>query len=299
MLTVAVSSRALFNLEDAHRIYQKQGVTAFTTYMQRKEHVPLREGVAFGVVKKILALNMPDRDPVARVVLLSRNSPAAGLRIMNSAAHYGLNISQGAFSQGTDRFRYATALKVDLFLSAEPDDVAAAIEAGVAAAVLMPGDYIENDTGLELRIALDGDSVVFSGEADAVYHEHGLEAFVKSELAQAKKPLQAGPFKNVLHKLSLIQKMEEGKHLRTALVTARGGSVHERVLRTLRSWGISVDEAVFAGGLPKGPLLKAFGADIFFDDAHKNIASAIAHDIVGGYVPVGVGSGIERQSAAA
>lgn len=297
MLTIAVSSRTLFHLEDSHEVFVSKGQNAFNEYMKSKENTPLRPGTAFSLVRKLLELNSgrgsSKRDRV-EVILLSRNSPDAGMRVMNSIEHYGLDIERAVFSQGTDRFRYARALGAHLFLSATPSDVKTAIESGIAAATILPSETTDASEDKVVRIAFDGDSVLFNSEADDVYRERGLEAFRQQEVEKANVPLGAGPFKVFLEELHTIQKSfnAEDCPIKVALVTARGMPAHARVLHTLRHWDIRLDEGIFAAGCPKGPLLEAFGADIFFDDTQKNIESAHNHNIPGGHVPFGTGQGI-------
>lgn len=294
MLRVAVSSRALFHIEDGDQIFQDQGQEAFDDYMRNKEEVPLRQGTTFSTIRKLLALNVPGQPQLVDVVMLSRNSPDAGMRIMNSIVHYGLNIKSATFSKGMDRFRFAKEMEVHLFLSANAADVQYAIANGIAAATMLPSEREDNPEDVELRIGFDGDSVLFSDEADKCYQAHGLEFFCESESKNAKLPLGAGPFKRVLEELQIVQQAFKGRTcpLRVGLITARSIPAHGRVLNTLRSWGITLDLAVFANGAPKGPLLKAYGADIFFDDTQKNISSADGCNIPSGHVPFGTGQGI-------
>lgn len=297
MLTIAVSSRALFHIEDGDKVFREQGQEAFDAYMREKEHIPLRPGVAFGLVKKLLTLNTnAPNTPRNRVevVLLSRNSAEAGLRIMESLNHYELDIEKAVFCSGGDRFIYARALGAHVFLSANPNDVKAAVDHGVAAATMVPKEGAETSASLDVRIAFDGDSVLFSSESDETYRAHGLAVFRQEEVAKADIPLGAGPFKPFLEALfALQQQYPVGQcPLKLALVTARGAKAAARVVRTLRSWGVFVNDTIFADGMPKGPLLKAFGADVFFDDTAKNVDSAEAHDIAGGHVPFGTGHGI-------
>lgn len=297
MLRIAVSSRSLFLLEDGHKIYESEGQEAFNEYMRAKEDIPLRPGAAFPLVKKLLAINKidnPTNQKRVSVVLLSRNSPDAGMRVMNSVEHYGLDLEQAVFSQGTDRFRYVKAFQVHLFLSANQADAKNAIDRGIAAATMLPVERDHEGYDTTVRIAFDGDSVLFSSEADDTYHNHGLDAFRESEVANARIPLGQGPFMKLLCELHELQKQfpPEQAPIKVGLVTARGMPAHARVIHTLRSWGIRVDEAIFAGGAPKGPLLDAFGADIFFDDTLKNIDSAREYHIASGHVPFGRGAGI-------
>lgn len=295
MLTIAVSSRALFHMDDSHEVFEQQGQVAFDDYMREKEKVPLKKGAAFSLIKKLLDLNTPGakRDRVD-VVMLSRNSPDAGIRVMNSINHYGLDIECAVFAQGSDRFRFAHAIGAQLFLSANHADVALSIQNGLAAATMVSRESSEVPSDNIVRFAFDGDSVLFSDESDTIYRTHGLAHFRSSELKNAAVPMEAGPFKVFLQELSLLQAMFQEGHapIKIALVTARGCPAHERVLGTLRNWGIRLDEAIFAGGRSKGPLLRAFGADIFFDDTMENIRSANLHDITSGHVPYGTGAGI-------
>jgi len=273
-LVVAISSRALFDLEDSHRVFTDQGVEAYCRYQIEHENDPLEPGAAFPVVKKLLALNTlaPARERV-EVILISRNSADTGLRVFNSVTHYGLAISRAAFQ---------------LFLSANAGDVGDALDAGFAAATLLPrrGSLPDGDA---LRIAFDGDAVLFSDEAERVYKRRGLDAFNQSERAAATEPLPGGPFRGFLGALHRIQSEfpPSRSPIRTALVTARGAPAHERVIRTLRAWDIRIDEALFLGGMDKGVFLKAFQADVFFDDQQRHCASASSH-VATGHVPYGV-----------
>jgi len=298
ILTVAVSSRALFHIEDGHQIFETQGQAAFDEYMRSKETTPLRPGSAFPLIRKLLGLNPKDGPRLVDVVMLSRNSPDAGVRIMNSVDHYQLNIEGAIFSKGRDRFRYATALGAQLFLSANPGDVKLALEHGIAAATILPTERRADLEDGIVRIAFDGDAVLFSAEADECYQAHGLAEFKRSETEKADIPLGAGPFKPVLESLHMLQRElqkrfpDDACPLKMALLTARGLQNHHRPIRTLRSWGITLDEVLFAAGRPKGPLLRAYGADFFVDDTQKNIASAVDCDIPSGHVPFGNGQGI-------
>lgn len=300
MLTIAVSSRALFNVEDGHAIFLSQGQEAFDRYMEEKVSVPMRPGPAFETISRLLKLNSRIKDPNNQisVVMLSRNSANGGFRILNSIYHYGLDIERAVFCSGTNRFRYAAAFQADLFLSTNAEDVAVAIKNGIAAATLLPRDCDTSDDSEEVRIAFDGDSVVFSDESDKQYQEKGLLHFRDYELQNANVPLQAGPFKNFVQKLHAIKNGWEPKEdcpLKTALLTARGAPAHHRVFTTLKNWGIHMDEVIFAGGYSKGPIARAFGAHIMFDDTVKNTTNVEEFGIVAGHVPFGSGQGIVRE----
>ncbi|HXU92485.1 MAG TPA: 5'-nucleotidase, partial [Gallionella sp.] len=229
-------------------------------------------------------------NPRVEVILLSRNSADTGLRIFNSIQHHGLNIGRAAFTRGESTHPYISAFGAHLFLSAEPDDVRKALEAGFAAATILPSEaaVIEGHPS-QLRIAFDGDAVLFSDESERIYKQEGLGAFEANEVEAAKQPLPGGPFKNFLAMLHQIQLdyPADSSPIRTALITARGAPAHERVIRTLRAWNIRIDEALFLGGKDKGEFLKAFRADIFFDDQQKHCESARQH-VATGHVPHGV-----------
>lgn len=290
-LVVAISSRALFDLEESNRVFEQEGVDAYYTYQRDREDEVLEPGMAFPLVKKLLALNTrePAR-PRVEVILLSRNSADTGLRIMNSIEHYKLEITRAAFTGGQSTYSYVPAFDADLFLSANPEDVRKALDDGHAAATILPSNIGRNlSESSQLRIAFDGDAVIFSDEAERVYKQAGLDRFHASEVSAARNPLMGGPFKNFLAALHRIQAEypTEDSPIRTALVTARSAPAHERVVRTLRAWDIRIDEALFLGGLSKGNFLKAFGADIFFDDQRGHCDSARLH-VATGHVPFGI-----------
>jgi len=290
-LVVAISSRALFDLEESNRIFMEQGVEAYYRYQLEHEDRVLTPGIAFALVKKLLSLNeLAPARPRVEVILLSRNTADTGLRIMTSIEHYQLDISRAAFTGGENTYPYVPAFDAHLFLSANPIDVRKSLDAGHAAATILPSNVGQNvEQTSQLRIAFDGDAVLFSDEAERVYQASGLEAFAASEVGAAKEPLSGGPFKNFLSALHRIQSEypPDVSPIRTALVTARSAPAHERVVRTLRAWNIRIDEALFLGGLDKGPFLKAFGADIFFDDQRGHCESARQH-VATGHVPFGV-----------
>lgn len=298
-LVVAISSRALFDLDDSHRIYEEQGIDAYCQYQIEHEDLPLEVGKAFPLVNKLLHINTLLRERAKiEVVLLSRNSADTGLRVFNSIDHHKLQITRAAFTGGESPFPYAKALGAHLFLSANADDVRHALDAGLAAATILLNkrspEEVENkachdDIGDQLRIAFDGDAVLFSDEAERVFQTAGLKAFEESEKRSAHTPLTGGPFKQFLAVLHQIQSAvpAERSPIRTALITARGAPAHERVIRTLRSWGVRIDEALFLGGMDKGEFLRAFQADIFFDDRSQHCATASQH-VAAAHVPHGV-----------
>ena len=290
-LIVAISSRTLFDLEDSHALFESEGLDAYTAFQRSREDDLLEPGVAFPLVRKLLGLNedAPPEAPRVEVILISRNSADTGLRIFNSIAHHGLSIRRAAFSNGAPPFPYIRPFGADLFLSTHAQDVRNALAAGVAAATLLPAKALP-ERQHQLRIAFDGDAVIFGDEGERVSREGGLAAFAEHERSRAGEPLSGGPFRgflDALHRLQDAFPMGEDAPIRTALVTARSVPAHERVIRTLREWGIRLDEALFLGGRPKGPFLEAFGADIFFDDSAHNIESARGL-VTAGHVPHGV-----------
>jgi 5'-nucleotidase len=296
-LIVAISSRALFDLSESHAVYEAAGVEAYQQHQVEHENDLLQPGVAFELTRKLLRLNEGGRQHV-EVVLLSRNSADTGLRVFNAISHYKLGVTRAVFTSGRDTSRYVPALGTHLFLSADPEDVRHALEAGHAAATIVPrlgsstAEQIDSHVPTpddELRIAFDGDAVLFSDEAERVFQAQGLDAFSASEVRSAGTPLGGGPFKNFLAALHRIQTdfPRNQQPIRTALVTARSAPAHERVIRTLRSWGVRIDEALFLGGLDKAEFLRAFGADIFFDDQRRHVESA-SRVVPSGHVPHGI-----------
>jgi 5'-nucleotidase len=279
LLVIGISSRALFNLEVEEAIFQDQGLDAYRQHQLAHENEILKPGAGFALVKALLKLNQltPDKRLV-EVVIMSRNSSETSLRIFNSIAHYGLDISRAVLAGGASLSSYLQAFNVSLFLSLHEDDVQAAINAGVAAALLY--QLAENVVDLDqIRIAFDGDAVIFSDEAEKIYQSQGIEAFEQHERENAKKPLPEGPFARLLIALSYIQnnfKAPDGRALplRTALVTARSSPAHERVIRTLRAWNIAIDETFFMGGVNKSAVLAAFKPHMFFDDQHGHCVHA-------------------------
>ncbi len=288
-LVIAISSRTLFDLDASHDVFEREGLEAYHRYQIEHEDEVLAPGDAFPLVHKLLALNerLPE-DTRVEVILMSRNSADTGLRVFNSIQHYGLAISRAAFCGGESPWRYVSAFGCHLFLSTEAEDVRQALEHGVAAATFLPSQN-SGLAGQQIRFAFDGDAVLFSDEAEQVYKKHGLDEFARSETAAAHEPLSGGPFKAFLAALQRLQ--HEFPHdacpIRTALVTARSAPAHERVVRTLRAWGIRIDESLFLGGLDKGEFLRAYGADVFFDDQLGHCDSASRH-VATGHVPHGV-----------
>jgi 5'-nucleotidase len=287
-LVVAISSRALFDFEEENRVFEAADDRAYMQLQLQRLDEPARPGVAFSLVHKLLAFNDGPR-PRVEVVILSRNDPVSGMRVFRSARHYGLPVQRGVFTRGEPPWRYLRPLAANLFLSTNEADVRAALAAGVPAARVYPHSAHASDAHPdEVRIAFDGDAVLFSDEAERVYQRDGLAAFQDHEADRAATPLAPGPFKPLLEALHRLQKDPgAGMRIRTALVTARSAPAHERAIRTLMGWRIDVDEAMFLGGLAKGEFLREFEPDFFFDDQTGHIENAAAH-VPAGHVAAGV-----------
>lgn len=269
-LVVGISSRALFDLEEENNIYKNEGLQAYSDYQIAHEKDILKPGTAFPLIKALHKLNTEERY-LTEIIIMSRNSADTSLRIFNSIEHYGLDISRAALVGGARISQYLSAFKTDLFLSADEDDVQEAVNANIAAGIICSHSDLPIDSNEEIdqiRIAFDGDAVIFSDESEQIYQEQGLKAFAEHEHMNAQNPLLEGPFAKLLKTLSFVQQQfpEETVPIRTALVTARNAPAHERVIRTLRAWNVRIDEAFFLGGIEKSEVLKAFGANIFFDD---------------------------------
>lgn len=290
-LVVGISSRALFDLEEENKIFDEQGITAYRNHQKAREQDFLQPGTAFHLVEALLSLNdlSKDGERLVEVIVMSRNSPETGIRVLHSIEHYGLDIVRMAFTGGEALSKYIEAFQVDLFLSKDEDDVQKITDSGMAAAALIyapPSDFQPERTSV--RIAFDADAVLFSDESEHIYKTQGLEAFHKNEREQKLTPLKEGPYAKLLKTLSDIQhRMLSSGHvspLRLAIVTARSGPAHLRVIQTLREWDVYVDEAFFLGGMPKDQVLKAFKAHIFFDDQDVHLTHA--HKVVpSGKVP--------------
>ncbi|MGN7871980.1 5'-nucleotidase [Roseateles sp.] len=288
-LVVALSSRALFDFEEENQLFENSDDRAYMRLQQQRLDEPAKPGTAFSLARKLLAFNALGETPRVEVVVLSRNDPISGMRVFRSAQHYGLTIERGVFTRGQSPWRYLKPLKAQLFLSANEDDVRSALAAGVAAARVFPQSARASAAYPdELRIAFDGDAVLFSDEAEQIYQRDGLDAFQAHERERKLTPLPAGPFKQVLHELQRLQAAPAAPmRLRTALVTARSAPAHERAIRTLMDWDVEVDEAMFLGGLAKGEFLREFEPDFFFDDQHGHVQNAVPH-VPAGHVAMGV-----------
>ena len=280
-LVVGVSSRALFDLEAEDKIYKEDGLVAYEEYQIAHENDVLKPGTAFPLIKALHNLNCEDQR-LTEIIVMSKNSANTSLRVFNSIEHYDLDIGRAALVGGTSISPYLGAFKTDLFLSADENDVQEAINANIAAGIICNHEELPIDPEQEIkqiRIAFDGDAVIFSDESEKIYKEKGIEAFIEHEKQNAEKPLPEGPFAKLLKTISVVQQQFSGGFIpiRTALVTARNAPAHERVIKTLRAWNVRIDEAFFLGGISKSEVLKAFNANIFFDDqaVHTDPASKL------------------------
>jgi 5'-nucleotidase len=291
LLVIGISSRALFDLEAEENIFRTQGLDAYRRHQLDNENEILKRGAGYALVRALLKLNaLADSKRLVEVVIMSRNSSETSMRIFNSIKHYDLDITRAVLSGGASLAPYLAAFNVSLFLSLHEDDVQAAVNSGVASALL----YQKPENALEelnqIRIAFDGDAVIFSDESERIFQQQGIEAFEKHERENAMRPLPDGPFARLLKALSYIQnnfKDAEGRAapIRTALVTARSSPAHERVIRTLRVWDVAIDETFFMGGVAKSDVLAAFKPHIFFDDQPGHCARA-APLVQTGLVPI-------------
>ncbi len=313
-LVVAISSRALFDFEEENQVFEASDDRAYMQLQLQRLDQPARPGVAFSLVQKLLAFNTEATDPFApagrppegerppsgrqggdrrvEVVILSRNDPVSGMRVFRSAQHFQLPVQRGVFTRGQSPWRYLRPLNANLFLSANEADVRSALEAGVPAARVYPHSARASDAHPgEVRIAFDGDAVLFSDEAERVYQRDGLDAFHSHERERSATPLAPGPFKPLLEALHRLQRTPpRDMRIRTALVTARSSPAHERAIRTLMDWRIEVDEAMFLGGLNKGEFLREFEPDFFFDDQTGHVDGAALH-VPSGHVAAGIANG--------
>ncbi len=287
-LVVAISSRALFNLEEENRLFESGDPEGYMKLQFDRLDVPAQPGIAYSLVQKLLRFN-DDGVQRVEVVILSRNDPVSGMRIFRSSTAAGIKLQRGVFTQGRAPFGYLRPLRAHLFLSVNAEDVREALHAGFPAArVLVESVKASDAFPNEVRIAFDGDAVLFSDEAERVFQAEGLDAFQLHESSKAQLPLPEGPFKPLLAALHRLQLAGNASmRIRTALVTARSAPAHERAIRTLMNWNVRVDEAMFLGGLPKGEFLREFEPDFFFDDQTGHVDAAARH-VPSGHVSSGI-----------
>ena len=299
-LVVGVASSAIFNLEESDQVFKEKGEVEYRRYQEQHLHVPLEKGISFSFIKRLLALNDlspdPKEDPLIEVILLSRNDPDTGLRVMKSIEYHELAITRAIFLQGKSPYQYIPALNIALFLSGEKSDVVEAIERGLPAGYVMDSKIIDEDHDDSLRIAFDFDGVLADDESESVMQAEKLAAFHKNETHKVSEPHNPGPLKDFLVRIQKIQLAEEQKRqsepsytnrLRVSIVTARNAPSHERALNTLKNWGVLVNDAFFLGGIDKGEVLKVLRPHIFFDDQTKHLESS-SSVVPSVHIPFGV-----------
>lgn len=295
-LVIAVASSALFKLDEADEVFRRDGEAAYRQYQRDHEEDHLQPGIAFSFVRRLLSFNGASGAPLVEVILLSRNDPDTGLRVMNSIEAHQLNITRAAFVKGRDPYRYVNAFSASLFLSANEQDVRGALSVGSPAGLVMESVANNEADDAELRIAFDFDGVLADDKSERIFKDSGLEVFQQNEVDNASVACSPGPLHSLLVKLASLQGHEKQRaaedssykqRLRLAIITARNAPAHKRVVTTLRSWGIEIDETFFLGGMPKTSVLAEFRPHLFFDDqeVHLNIAANVAPCV---HVPFGV-----------
>lgn len=295
-LVIAIASSALFDLADSDKVYKDKGVEAYRKYQKEKINTPFEKGVAFPFIKRLLNLNKLYPEEPVEVIFLSRNDPYSGQRMYRSSQYYGLKITRGAFLAGSSPYQYIEAFNASLFLTANKTDAIQAINAGFPAGIVLENAVSDDDNDSELRIAFDFDGVLADDESERTFVEGNLDAFMKNEIEKKDLPHKPGPLKNLLDKISRFQKIEtlaakkDPLHkpaLRIAIITARNAPANERLVTTLESWGISVDETFFLGGMEKARILKVFKPHIFFDDQkmHLEATSTVIPSV---HIPFGI-----------
>lgn len=279
-LVVGISSRALFDLDEADEVFRTHGLAAYREFQREHEEDILEPGTAMPLIRGLMSIDppaTPEADRLVEIIVLSRNDAESAMRLFNSIEAHGLQIVRGAFTSGRDPWRYLGALECSLFLSANADDVFQARAQGFPAALVLarPGETVDHQPG-EVRIAFDGDAVLFDEGSELVFQRDGIDGFHEHEAARQHVPMSPGPFAPFLLALKRIQdRFPEGKSpIRTALVTARGAPAHRRVVNTLRAWGVRLDETFFLGGIEKAPVLAALRPHIFFDDQLSHLRAA-------------------------
>ncbi|KAJ1177955.1 hypothetical protein NDU88_003206 [Pleurodeles waltl] len=308
-ITIAVSSRALFRMEEEQKIYREKGLEEYVKYQLEHENEPFKPGAAFPFVKALETVNArlrelyPTSEDLFDIVLMTNNHAQVGVRLINTINHHNLFIERFCMTGGKSPIDYLKAYHTNLYLSSDSEKVQEAIEQGIAAATIFSPNKDVAVFEDQLRVAFDGDAVLFSDESEKIVKEHGLDMFFEHEKAYENKPLAKGPLKGFLEALGKLQKKFYAKGLRlecpirTYLVTARSAaSSGARALKTLRSWGLETDEALFLAGAPKGPLLEKIRPHIFFDDQMFHVEGAQQMGTIAAHVPYGVAQKQKRPT---
>lgn len=299
-LVIGVASSAVFDLSESDAVFKRQGEQQYRRFQEENLDTPLPKGIAFSFIRRLLSLNDlsddPQNDPLVEVVLLSRNDPDTGLRVMRTIEHYGLGITRAIFMQGRSPYEFIPALNIALFLSANQEDVEAAIKANFPAGQVLDSTLVDDEQDNSLRIAFDFDGVLAGDESEQVMQREGLGPFHAHEVKNVMQPHNPGPLKEFLVRMGRIQTAEEQRkkldptyenRFRVSIVTARNAPSHERALNTLKSWGVMANDAFFLGGIEKGKVLGVLRPHIFFDDqpAHLRSASTVVPSV---HIPFGV-----------
>jgi 5'-nucleotidase len=298
-LVIGVASSAVFDLSESDAVFRSEGEAQYRVFQEQNLNNPLRRGIAFPFIKRLLALNdlsSDSLDPLVEVVLLSRNDPDTGLRVMKTIEHYDLDITRAIFMQGKSPYDYIPALNIALFLSANKTDVDSAITAGYPAGQVLESKFQDDEKDRVLRIAFDFDGVLAGDESEVVMQSSGLSEFHAHEVRNVMQPHNPGPLQKFLLGMAAIQSVEEQhrkvkpdyqNRVRISIVTARNAPSHERALKTLKSWGVMVNDAFFLGGVEKSKILTILKPHIFFDDqsGHVRTASEIVPSV---HIPFGV-----------
>jgi len=299
-LVVGITSTALFDLTEADSVFRKklksnpeEFIKEYRKYMEARETVPLNQGTGFPLVKALMSLNkfQPEGEsPLIETVVMSRNSPETGVRVFHNIREQKLDITRSAFTGGESVVDYLDAYDVDLFLTTNATDAQKVIDSDTCAVAVVknPPENLEKIPEGQVRLAFDGDAVLFSDESEIVYKVEGLKKFYAVEDQEQDTPLNDGPYATLLKKLSRLQDrlphIVEYSPVRIAIVTARNSPAEMRVIKALRHWGVYVDEIFFLGGLDKSKILKAFNPHIFFDDQDVHLVTT-AMQVPSGKVP--------------
>ncbi|AYQ38050.1 hypothetical protein BLA9940_02825 [Burkholderia aenigmatica] len=308
-LVVGVASSALFDLSDSDRIYRRRGVEAYRRHQRKKLDEPFRKGVAFPFIKRLLGINhvFPDQKPV-EVVILSRNSPETGMRIFRSIEHYGLDISRAAFMAGGSPHAYIPAFNASLFLTANEQDVRDAVAAKYPAGLVLPSQVLDDELDTELRVAFDFDGVLADDESETVFKRNNdVSEFQAHEMNRREIPHQPGLMASLFRQLSALQQLEAErqaqdtsyrKTVRVTIVTARNAPAHERMVTTIKSWGVTPDQSFFLGGMEKARILDVLRPHIYFDDQISHLKSP-GGNIPMVHVPFGIANRVPAVYAGA
>ncbi|MBZ3904098.1 MULTISPECIES: 5'-nucleotidase [Streptomyces] len=297
-LVVGIASSALFDLDESDGVFREKGEDGYRVYQRANLDNTLRPGVAFSFIRRLLSLNdlNPEDDPLVEVIILSRNDPDTGLRVMRSIKTHGLPISRAVFTQGRAPYRFMPALHMSLFLSADGNDVREAVAAGLPAGRVLGSAVADDPEDRELRIAFDFDGVLADDESERVFQRNGLAEFRAHETMNVATPHDAGPLRDFLREINKLQRREEERRrengdytirVHVSVVTARNAPTHERAMTSLNNWGVTVNDAFFLGGIDKSSIMDVLRPHIFFDDqeAHLRGTSRTTPSV---HIPFGV-----------